>query len=106
MEKSTDFPRLPTSSFFHVYDTPDECLHWAGFCIESVAQSWPGQSKMHFHSLKDSLWYSLGVGTRDKEKGGCLVGKYPFQLDMEKLDCILEFAEEITDITDMLSNSQ
>lgn len=61
---------------------------------------------MHFHSLKDSSWCSLGVGTRDKEKGGYLVGKYPFQLDMEKLDCILEFPEEITYITDRLSNIQ
>lgn len=41
------------------------------------------------------------MGTRDKEKGGYILGKYPFQLDMEKLDCILEFPEEITD---MLSN--
>lgn len=41
--------------------------------------------------------------TRDKEKGGFIVGKYPFQLDREKFDCILEFPEEITD---MLCNIQ
>lgn len=58
---------------------------------------------MHFYSFKISVWYSLELEARDKEKNNYITGKYHFQLYMEKLDYILKSPEEITV---MLSNIQ
>lgn len=98
-------PSVPSLTFAaHMYDMclPGPCTGLA--CPLSLRHS-AGQDHVKYIFIILRILYGVAweLGRGIKKEGGYIVRKYSFQLDVERLDCILEFPEEITD---MLSNIQ
>lgn len=98
-------PSLPSLTFTtRVCDMHRLCPRTGLACPPCLWHN-AGQDRVKYIFIILRILYGFAweLGQGIKKKGGYIVRKYSFQFDVDRLDCILKFPEEIRD---RLSNIQ